>query len=201
MHSCNSVRGKTNPCSVGKCCPALRPGSPTFPGGRPSPHQPLSAADKIRGWQSHPPVRCTAGSSHPSPDEVTRELAGAPGRRCRQAHTRCPGLLGEREDETPAWKPPRALQSSLLDSASGSCSEARVVLLEAELQRSSCEFLFPPHHGRCYSLRGREKRQRGPLLLPREGHKDWDLQHSPHRAKRQPAYMAMDIEEAAACEV
>lgn len=144
MHSCNSMRGKTNLRSVGKRCPALQPGSPSFPGDRASPQQPLSAADKIRGWHSHPPVCCTAGSSLPSPDEAARELAGTAARRSCPAHTRCPSLLGQREDETPAWKPPRALQSSVLDNASGSCSEARLVLLEAELQRSFCRKLPGP---------------------------------------------------------
>lgn len=57
-----------NPHSVGKERLARWPGSPSFPGrpGQLPPNSPLSPADKIRGWQSHPPVWCNADSSHPS---------------------------------------------------------------------------------------------------------------------------------------
>lgn len=55
-----ALRGKT---AAGS--PARQPVLPGAAQPAPAP-QPLSSADKIRGWQSHPPVCCAAGSSHPS---------------------------------------------------------------------------------------------------------------------------------------
>lgn len=173
-----TLRGKTLPSSPGR--------QPELPGGRTSPQQPLSAADKIRGWHSHPPVCCTAGSSLPSPDEAARELAGTPARRSWRAHTRCPSLPGPREDETPAWKPPRALQSSILDNASGSCSEAR---LEAELQRSSCRKLLVPDPitPRVMLLSQREREEAEGTTASLQGRPQGLGSAKVKRAKRQPA--------------
>lgn len=102
--SCNRMRGKNEATLRGKTAASSPARQPILPReARPAPHPTARSHQQIRSEVGRATLLSGALQALPIPatDEVTRELAGAHGRRCRQAHTRCPGLLGWREDETP----------------------------------------------------------------------------------------------------
>lgn len=112
MHLLQQNEGENEATLRGKSAASSPARQPILPReARPAPDPTARSHQQIRSEVGRATLLSGALQALPIPatDEVTRELAGAHGRRCRQAHTRCPGLLGWREDETPTWKPPRAL--------------------------------------------------------------------------------------------
>jgi len=93
----------------------------------------------------------------PATDEVGRELAGAHSRRCRQAHTRCPGLLGQGRMRLWLGNLPENFNLLSWTVSWAACPSgsgiAKIVLREA---RCSLPTL---RRGGCWSLGGRRGRR------------------------------------------
>lgn len=183
QHSCDRMRGKPKPCSVGKQRPALLPGSLSFPGspGQLPPNSLLSAADKIRSWQSHPPVCCAARLFPSQPQMKFQEgrLELTSGDAVKPTPTAAAswdmwrmrvhfGNLPEHFNLL-SWTVPQAAAQKCPPRS----RTAKIILQEA-----LCSMPMWHHGGdaAAWEAGRRGKGKQRPLLFPREGHRAWDLQ-------------------------